>query len=565
MDPGEHRHWQRRRTDLRFPAILLMAALAASAARGNEGKDATPVEAAPGEAPARLVVGDEVDRLEQALRLPHRFAGYVPAFRVEWRTFAFQHVSGPLEKRWQVVWDGDKFVALVLSGDIHLAAFDPGRARTRLDLPSGRYHMDHFVGPKIDTYSLLESVKDDPSVPADELQRRRPREEWIGAGRALTFVRRQVTPTREVANRFTFTADPVYGYRIDATYEAAFAAPPAGKVRMSSHSYCPGIYIPWKENELYDYTIYTRVGDGPDQYHGWASNLYCIDRCQRLPFADPGFIAYLSKAGDGWSPCYTRSDGAGPSTIGQCNAGHGPAFSYPVPALEAGPDGKYRFRAVRRLFALPPEARRHILERTTLHQSGVKGLFLRMGIVEGFEDQPIDLARPTRGLIWTGGGPPLAEGIARTGTRSLLVGGRVWPNLPQVILKPETRYRLQGWFKVVPWPAEELAEAKKKDQARRDDLAKRGKALPEPTDWAAAKPRAYLRGDLFEWSPHTGPMLVQQTTGSATGASGEWEHVVLDFTTPLWDPFINISINAEYCTAYLDDFQLAPAGKGADP
>jgi hypothetical protein len=59
-------------------------------------------------------------------------------------------------------------------------------------------------------------------------------------------------------------------------------------------------------------------------------------------------------------------------------------------------------------------------------------------------------------------------------------------------------------------------------------------------------------------------MLVQQTTGAATGASGDWEHVVLDFTTPLWDPFINISINAEYCTAYLDDFQLAPAEGGGE-
>jgi hypothetical protein len=554
-------------------AILGMLAGSVPAASGDapaatgaagQGIDVLPVSVEPGEAPPRLVLGDEIDRLEKDLKLPRRFEGYKPRFRVEWRTFTFQHVSGPQQSRWRVVLDGDKAVALVLSGDVHLAAFDPQQARPRLDLPTGRYHMDHFIGPRIETHQLMESLPSDANMPPAELKRRQPRERWIASGQSLTFLRTQSTPSREVTNRITFTVDPVYGYRIDCTYQAAFNEPPA-KVRMSGHSYCPGIYIPWPEAELYDYTIYTRAGDGPGKYHGWASNLYCIDRCQRLPFEDPGFIAYLSKDPNGWSPCYSRSDSVGPATIGQCNAGHGPGFSYALPALKAGADGKYAFRASRRLFALPPEARKHILDHTTLHQAGVKGVFLRIGTEEGFEEQPIDLTKPTRGLIWTAGGPPVVDGIAHSGRKSLKIAGREWPNLPQVVLQPRTRYRLEGWFKVVPWTAEELAKVKADDEKKRQALAKAGKPLPPVVDWDKAAPRAYIRGDLFEWSPHTGPMLVKQTTNDATGKTGEWQYVSLEFQTPDWDPFINISLNAENCTAYLDDFRLAPAGQAPGP
>jgi hypothetical protein len=52
-------------------------------------------------------------------------------------------------------------------------------------------------------------------------------------------------------------------------------------------------------------------------------------------------------------------------------------------------------------------------------------------------------------------------------------------------------------------------------------------------------------------------MLVKQRTTDATGAK-EWERVELEFTTPKWDPFINIVFRTEGCRAYMDDFRLAP-------
>ena len=59
-------------------------------------------------------------------------------------------------------------------------------------------------------------------------------------------------------------------------------------------------------------------------------------------------------------------------------------------------------------------------------------------------------------------------------------------------------------------------------------------------------------------------MLVQQTTNCATGKTDAWQHVSLEFQTPAWDPFINISLNAEHCTAWLDDFCLKPVNTAGE-
>jgi hypothetical protein len=213
-----------------------------------------------------------------------------------------------------------------------------------------------------------------------------------------------------------------------------------------------------------------------------------------------------------------------------------------------------------------------VWDNVQLIQKGRSAIVIKIGRVEDFEDQPVPLTAPARGLIWTSGGPKLAEGLARSGSKSLLIKGRAWPNLPQVSLKPNVRYRLEGYFKVVPWTEEQLAAAKAKDRSRRESLKKRGRPVPPEIDWANLRPQAYISGDFYEWSPHSGKMLVKQKTTTATAETDGWQHVVLDFTSPGWGPFINIAFHAEHCDAYLDDFALrevtgnpAPAGgrKGA--
>jgi hypothetical protein len=136
--------------------------------------------------------------------------------------------------------------------------------------------------------------------------------------------------------------------------------------------------------------------------------------------------------------------------------------------------------------------------------------------------------------------------------------GRSWPNLPQISLQPGKKYRLEGWFKLSAWTAEELAAEQAKDKAQRENLKKKGQPLPPEIDWAQLKPSGYIVGDFYEWSPHTGPMLVKQCTSKATRSDGVWEHVKLDFESPIWGPFINIVFMVEQGTAWFDDFALRP-------
>ena len=240
-----------------------------------------------------------------------------------------------------------------------------------------------------------------------------------------------------------------------------------------------------------------------------------------------------------------RRDGTGPVSVGQCNAGHGPGFSTTV---KPPADGPMTVTCSRTLVNLPPEQRAWMLERSTFIEANRTGTFIRLGRTEDFEDQPISLRQPQRGLIWTSNEPPIVTGIAHSGKKSLLIEGRVWPNLPQVILEPQTRYRLEAWFLVKPWTAEERAAI----QAKAAKATKPGQAVLEiPT---AAK--AWIDGDLYEWSPHVGPMLVVQRTTEAT--PGGWQRVELEFTTPAWDPFINVVFRTEGGKAWMDDFQLVP-------
>jgi hypothetical protein len=543
--------------------IVLAIAAATQAELTQEGSNITPIVTMEVKPVALDAVAGPLEMTIREAKAPRRFEGYVPRFRVEWRTFTFNHVKGPEEKRFRVVWDGDRFVALVESGDIQLAALTPDTAAKRLSIPTGRYHMDHFVGPKIDFYQFCFGK------PGGTPGSTGPSEDgkwwcsttdiWERAEGQLTLVRRERSPGRDVENRLLFSVDPVFGYRIDGTYFVASEKAPTSGVQVASHFYCPGTYVPWEEHRLYDYAVYSHDQDPPDRFRGWPCSLYGIDRANtRKPvLSDPGFIAYTSHKADGFSPCLTRADGTGPKAMGQCNAGHGPGFSSTVTNLVKGADGRYSYRCVRRLFGLPPEMRSYMLARYTQIEANSRGTFVRIGITEDFEGQPFSLTNAVRGMIWTSGEPPISTNVAHSGKQSLTIAGRVWPNLPQVILKPETRYRMEAWFHVVPWTEAEKATIREKAAKEREQKKAKGQPVGAETDAGDVPPRAWIDGDLYEWSPHVGPMLVKQRTTDATGAK-EWERVELEFTTPKWDPFINIVFQTKGCRAYMDDFRLAP-------
>lgn len=555
-------------------AVLLTPLIPLARAATQQGTDPRPIAIEQVDrASDRLVVGDEIDALEQQVQPPQRFADHRPDWRVETRTFTFQHAQGKVEtKDYDLVLDGENVVALLRSGDILLVSLTPDAAHTAIDLPTERLHLDNLPGPSLPTHQFLKTdVKLHGAIYEEFGVDATLREHWeASSDRRLTLVRQQRLPEYEAEARFTFSVDPVYGYRVDAVRDIAFKdKPEPGTVTMAGGTFTPGCYVPWKHAAIYNRTVFTPAsglggGDGEGGgIRGWANNLVCMDRCDsdkaNFAWRDGGFIAYLPSE-NGWSPCFTRLDGAGASPMVVCNAHNDFHIKLTLGEAKQETDGRYHLRPVHRLLALPPEMSAKVWDRAELIERDSTAIIIKLGEVEDFEHQPVALTEPARGLVWTSGQPELVEGEGRGGGKALLIKGRAWPNLPQVSLQPDTRYRLEGWMKLRPWDDARLAEERAKEEKRRASLAKKGKDLPPEIDWEALQAKAYLAGDFYEWSPYSGQMLERMRTTEAA-PEGEadaegWQHVVLDFDSPAWGPFINIAFHAEGCDALLDDFSL---------
>jgi hypothetical protein len=525
----------------------------------QEGTDirAVPVASIPGDT-GRLVPGDELDALEASVRPPSRFANHVPAFRVERRTFSFAHAHGVTEnKQWQVVLDGDRVVALLRSGDIQLIAPNPELASTRLGMPTERYHLDNLLGPALTIHQACGTVWTHGSIYDEEAGVGDTSQHWEGDGRTLALVRERKSGSVQLTHRFTLSCDPVYGYRIDGDYRLAMREQPGAKQTFSGGTFCPGNYVPWPDAARFDLTVFTPA-DAP-LIRGWANNLICMDRCDAnkslFAWRDKGFIAYIAPDG-GWSPVRTRADGFGSIPMQLCNAHDDFHVNMPYPAADPDGDGYRRWHLVHRLMWMPPEMGRAVRATTQLIEQQNSGVIIRLGTLEDFEDQPVPLTQPRRGLAWTSNPPNIIQGEAHSGRRSLEIRGRQWPNLPQVSLRPGVAYRLEGWFKVRPFAPEELARLKADEEAAQARALKAGKSAPAVTNWAALNPRAWIAADTYEWSPYTNPILERYRSNEAT--PGDWQRVVLDIDAPDWGPFLNIAFVCEGGVALLDDLRIGP-------
>jgi|GEM_PF-124863 len=514
-------------------------------------------------AAAAAAAGDEIDELVRQLKPPARFKAYKPSFRAEKRSFTFHHVSGPQTSNWWLVMDGDKYVALHRGGDFNLLALTPQLAKTTLDMPTGRYHLDNQLGPTLCTHQFTKPVKMHGSIQLTEAGG--CQDKWVGGGETITLVRSFKTDVQVTENRFTFSVDPVLGYRIDALYDVRFKQPPA-ETKWVGPTFCPGCYPAWPQGRVYDRTVHCPPGKG---YRGWANNLLCMDRCDNDPrnaWRDGGFIAFLNDK-TGWSACRTRDDGCGDTPkLAVCNAHNDFHVWIPMPKeLAKDGNGWYAFRPHHRLLALPPELTKHVSDNMELIQKGVSGVFVYVGQLAEFEDQPRPLTEPVPGLCWTSGGPSVSTDAAHSGAKSLYLKGTSRPNLPEVDCDPNSRYRLEAWFKLVPWSAEETAAAAKAYAARREKLQKAGKDLPPAVQWDKLKAQAYITAHMFEWSPYSGKWLVRQETTRASGDRKDWQHVVLEFDTPRWDPKIDIVFKVDNGHAYMDDFCLKKVDKPDRP
>lgn len=515
---------------------------------------------------SRQARSDEVDDLVKRLRPPARFAGYVPDFSVEEREYTLEYLDGPRKRSFFIVKDRDRYVALIpiSGGTIHLLDFNPRTASKTFAMPAERWRIETSIGTKLRT---------DAFIPTKEGQRRETYE-FTKARGSLTLVRRyQGTSTFDkwtyrskgpvtvdTTNTFALRCDPVFGYVVEGTFDSGVKPAPESFEYFSAAT--AGICDVWAGEDAC-----SRVAITPtykEGFEGYYLNFPAIDWCDddRAKFRcrDGGFATFLNRT-TGWSPTTTLEGCEARFVV--CNAHADLDFVTQWPGGPGPGLGSLTRRVVKtRVLALPPEITRHVWDNMSLRFEAIRRVQMRVGTTEDFEDQPLPLTTWVRGLTSTGGGPKVTEQHARSGRKSVVIEGRFWPNLPQVALKPDTRYRLQAWMKVLPWTAEQRRAAEEKERARIERQRKSGGQVADFGGFGPAE--AYITGHLYQSSPHQNVWIVQQRTNSARPGGSAWQKVSLEFTAPKWGPFINLVFVANACTAYMDDFCLEPIGEGKD-
>ncbi|HUT33132.1 MAG TPA: carbohydrate binding domain-containing protein [Planctomycetota bacterium] len=476
-------------------------------------------------------VADEVDALVAQLKPPTRFADHKPAWSVKKAQATFEGMGGPETMPFWFVMDGDRHVAIIPtvgfhSGTIYVQDFRPGQAPKELKLPTERWHIDTSIGSELRTNNFIPEALGDDDATWD----------WKGTGDTLTCVRRFKGNAKfnrwahrtksEVAvdatNTIVFRVDPRLGYVVEATYDIWTDPPP--KTYEYSSAATSGRYLLWPGQATCFRHAITPVGSNGTI--GYACNHAASKKHPNATCRDGGFVAFLNDE-TGWSPTLTLTRG-GDAKLVICGAHTDLDFVLTWPEKpETRPDGLKRNGLVKhRLLALPPELTKHVWDTMEFLHAGEHKLMIRFGVLEDFEDQPLELTTRQRGMPWSA---EVTDKFARSGKKSITFTGTSGHGDPQIALKPSTRYKVEAWVKVVELPAEQRK--------------------------GPGEAAAYLTGWTYQWSPHA-DKPVESFKSNIARPGGEWQKIAFEFTAPKWAPFIQLAFHADNCTVCLDDFQF---------
>jgi hypothetical protein len=503
---------------------------------------------------AMPAAGDEIDDLVKKLNPPARFGGHRPQFHFREQTFTFQEPRGPIKRTWRLIMDGNRYVALLREGDIQLLARSPAAAPTVLRMPTGRYHLDNLLGPSLPTHAFIQKKVNYTLQGRSNVNET---DHFRFGGKTMTLVRRYKGGGNEVLSQFALSVHPIFGYMIEGRTKVTFRKPPTTNRETTSGAFCPGCYVPWPNQWIFDRTVF--CPGGTTEYRGWANNLLAMDRVdskkEGFTWRDGGFIAYLNRK-TGWSLCRTRDDGGPDATMSLRTAHNDFHIKIPFPDELAKDEAEREvYQSTHRMFCMPPELTKHVWDNMKLIPVGKEAVIIRIGTKETFEDQPIALTEPVRGLVWTSNEPKLTDRDSYSGKKSLIIKGTEWPNLPQVSLLPNRKYRLEAMFKVKNLTGEERLEHRRQHDLKAARDRRAGQQV-EPYVALKKYAEAYITGHLYEWTPHDKKWLVRQQTSVASGQNSDWQKVELEFTCPKWDAFINIVFVVDSGWAYMDDFSL---------
>jgi len=507
---------------------------------------------------------DEIDELVGKLNVRPRWHGYKPEFHYTQRTYAFTEPGGVVRRTWRLAMDGPRYVAIVPDDHLQLLGFTVGTTPTRFAMPAGRYVLDSFRGPLVPTQSLIPRFVRYQADGSSNISRT---DHFRVGGTSVTLVRASIRRTK-VVKKYAISAHEQLGYVIEGTIEVTFRRPDPAMKEFTTDIACPGAFQPWPDQWVYDKTVFCPAGTA--DVLAYANNTAAMARLaggEPLTIRDGGFVAYLN-AKDSWSPCRTFS-GIGPDanmTLDpQSNMLH---VRIPIPPEKYNDPNGFRqaWKITERLITLPPEVVTYLRKNARPARPPAKGLVIRIGRTEDFEDQPIPLDEPVRGLAWSKSKTPprLLTTRGASGKKCLLIEGTtatnvpafvVAPDLQRIHLNPATKYRIEAMMK-----AEDLTiEERRAYRGAYDNMAAKMQVKGEaPPDFEPLCPRAeaYVTANLHVSPSAASPIVARHRTTAAKADNPAWQKVTAELLTPQYDTYLRVGFVCHSGAAMLDDFSL---------
>ncbi|MFW5698768.1 MAG: hypothetical protein ACOCZK_06610, partial [Planctomycetota bacterium] len=548
-------------------------------------------------AAGHLGAEDEFDALMARWEPPARFADHTPAFTVEKQTFEFAAKDGTWTWDFWVIKDHDRYVGVMPltgfhGGTFYLLTHDPAQAPTELPMPSERWHIDTAIGYAFRTDQFI------PDRGGSKEWNLKDTSDWqVGDDAAtLTLTRtfkgshafakwEHRTDKREIevdhTGTFTLACHPQLGYTFTGTWDTGLS--PGAPVGQYVSLMPPGLSDPWPEAGVCQRVAICPTGS--DGYEGWALNGTCVDKAGGADsIRNGGFGVYLDPE-SGWSCGMTLAGGDAKLSICNVHADLDYIVQWPE-HIQPDADGLRRHPVTVRMVFFPPELTAHVWAKMAMrYVDAGNTVVIGLGETQDFEDQPLDLSTTKRGITFGFSGHRYGSYIsseeASSGEQSLKVQGEVWPNIPQVVLEPGVRYRLEAKIKVVA-PDEaamaadrgahdkRIADIKQRHAKQVAKATRKDKPIPEEPELPAYDPTAgaCIRGYTYQWSPHNAARndsWVDRHQTALIEAGAGWQPVSFEFVAPDWGPFIDIRFRTTGgATAYVDEFRFAPVTEAAE-
>ncbi|MFP4105534.1 MAG: carbohydrate binding domain-containing protein [Phycisphaerae bacterium] len=467
-------------------------------------------------------LADRADKLINKVDPPKRFSEHKPEWSVKEKTYTFQQLDGPVKVPHWLIMDGDRVVAFIPrklfhSGCVYVLDFRPGQAPKVDDIPmpSERWHIDTTIGAQLRTDAFIPSgfgstdKSYDFSIADDKLTITR-KFEGQTAFNKWTHRTKGKKVQVDTTNKVTFSVHLQLGYVVDTKYDT-WTDQKLKRVEYASAA-MSGRHTTWPEDKTCNRMAISTKDGG---VFGYATNMGCTRKHNGTNWCpDGGFVAFLDDK-SGWSTTYTNETGA-PARLVVCPPHTDHDFQLPADkARTESRDGKDHYVIRHRMFAFPPEVTNYVWKNMDLKHKGERELLVRIGRVEDFEDQPLDVTGEDRGH-------PINASVttdqARSGKRSMLVTKTAGLGSPTLCVRPGKTYRVEAWVRV------------------------------------AGEGTGQLSVQYQQWPGGKKPEAAM-TSEKVTAKDG-WQHVTIDFKAPKWGPALDLRFVVDNAKMYVDDFRL---------